>query len=55
MVENCCKDIEVVVFFNDIVFELLLEIDKRISKDMLYNIINLFLYVCLFLFVKDVI
>ncbi|XP_067042159.1 uncharacterized protein [Acropora muricata] len=55
MVENCCKDTEVVAFFNDIVSESSLEIDKRISKDMLHNIINLFLHVRSFSFAKDVI
>ena len=55
MVENCCKDTEVVAFFNDIVSESSLEIDKRISRDMLHNIMNLFLHVRSFSFAKDVI
>ena len=55
MIEKCCKDTEVVAFFDDIVSESSLEIDKRVSKDMLHSIINLYLRVRSFSFARDVI
>ena len=55
MIEKCCKDTEVVAFFNDIVSESSLEIDKRVSKDMLHIINNLYLRVLSFSFARDVI
>lgn len=55
VIEKCCKDTDVVAFFNEIVSESSLEIDSRISKDMLHSIITLYLRVRSFSFARDVI
>lgn len=50
-----CSDLEIIVVFNILLVNFELRIDKYVVKDVLQNILDLYIRVCFFFFVKDIV